>query len=139
MTRPRASMAGQPAQKSALKRRIRALYQKYNQEDRERCYQFLDPRLREKTGVEFARYADSLGDFKRQYGQVRIWHLDVNLYLDARANRHDERPFAYGYVFWRDDHQAFHVFRERWVLDLGRWYTRVVGLVTHDGSDGRQG
>ncbi len=50
------------------------------------------------------------------------------------ANHADPRPFAYVYIYWQDHRHAFRLFRERWVHDGGKWYTRVVGLVFHDAS-----
>jgi hypothetical protein len=117
------------ALKTSLRRRIRNLYRRYNEQDWDSCYQILDPRLREENRIDPAVYAESLAAFSSTYGNVDIWHIRLSLHARPGENKNDGRPFAYAYVFWQDDRKALHVFRERWVLDGGRWYTRVVGLV----------
>ena len=117
------------APKASLGRRIRNFYQHFNQGDWERCYQYVDPRLRTAGKVSEAHYVESLAAFKKRYGAIQIWYVRTSLHLDPSGNKHDDRPFAYAYVFWQDDHKGFHVFRERWVQASGRWYTRVAGLV----------
>jgi hypothetical protein len=129
----------QASLRTSLRRRIRSLYTRYNLGDWERCYLHLDPRLREGSRIELPQYADSLAAFKDRYGNINILYIQINLHLDVKKNKHDDRPFAYAYVIWQDASHTFHVFRERWVNDSGRWYTRVVGLVpykeTTDGQD----
>src|SRR5437762_656348 len=110
---------------AALRRRIREFYRGFNKERWDRCYSQVDPKLRASSRVDAEHYASGLEAFRRQYGEVEIWHVRVNLYLEAKKNKHDGRPFAYVYVFWQDGKHTFHVFRERWVLDGGKWYTRV--------------
>jgi hypothetical protein len=124
--------------KGGLRRRIKRFYHLFNLRAWERCYRFLDSRLRDQSRIDLAPYADSLGTFQKHYGEVAIWHADISLYADVRGTKQDDRPFAFVYIFWQDAHNAFHVFRERWVFDSGRWYTRVVGLVTHEAMNGRQ-
>jgi hypothetical protein len=41
----------------------------------------------------------------------------------------DQRDFAYVVVSWKDKSNKFHQFRERWIKDRGKWFTRVIGLV----------
>jgi hypothetical protein len=67
--------------------------------------------------------------FKNTYGSVNLWFTRLSLHLDASSNQRDKRPFAYVYLVWQDDAHGFHMFRERWIKDSGRWFTRVVGLV----------
>jgi hypothetical protein len=67
--------------------------------------------------------------FKNVYGSVNLWLTRVSLHLDGAPKQSDKRPFAYVYVIWQDDVHNFHMFRERWIKDHGRWFTRVVGLV----------
>jgi hypothetical protein len=55
--------------------------------------------------------------------------IRISLHLHQQSNKHDDRPFAYVYVVWQDDAKEFRMFRERWVKHLGRWFTRVVGLL----------
>jgi hypothetical protein len=118
-------------ERTALRRRVRRFYKHFNRQDWQRCYDGLDPRLRNEGKVSFHPYAQSLSSFVAAYGAIDIWHIDLSLHLDAAANKRDPRPFAYAYIFWQDQRHAFHVFRERWVREAGEWYTRVAGLVTH--------
>jgi hypothetical protein len=115
-----------------LRRRVRALYRAFNRADWARCFAFIDPKLRDAGRVEPATHADAMGTFRQTFGDVRIWHIDISLSEDAQSNKIDGRPFAYVYVFWQDDRSGFHVFRERWIVDGGQWYTRVVGLVASE-------
>lgn len=131
MIQRRQPAANANTERATLRRRINDFYRRFNREDWRECFSRVDPRLRQTGKVVESQYSSSLAAFRQSYGDVDIWHTRVNLYLDAKNNKHDERPFAYVYIFWQDAHKAFHVFRERWVLDGGRWYTRVVGLVTH--------
>jgi hypothetical protein len=74
------------------------------------------------------------------YGGVRLWESPrLSLHLDASANTREQRPFAYVYVFWKDDAHGIHLFRERWVKENGRWFTRVVGLVPNRQEAGSEG
>ncbi|HYT92035.1 MAG TPA: hypothetical protein VEL76_25190 [Gemmataceae bacterium] len=121
----------QGAQKAALRERIKRFYKHFQRADWEQCYEYLDPQLRQGKKVLSAPYAQSLSEFAAVYGTIKIWHIDINLYLDTAKNKRDPRPFAYVYIFWQDQRHAFHVFRERWVREAGDWYTRVAGLVAH--------
>jgi hypothetical protein len=123
------------AERTSLRRRIKSLYQRLNRGDLDRCYLHVDPRLRVDERISFTAYASSLEAFRSHYGLIDIWHIRINLYLDVVSNKYDDRPFAYVYIFWQDERKGFHVFRERWVKEAGRWYTRVVGLVTHQKSN----
>jgi hypothetical protein len=87
----------------------------------------IDPGLRPK--VDFRVYAEQLEAFKNRYGAVRPWHVRADLHMDGSSNKRDKRPFAYAYVVWQDKANDFHMFRERWVKDNTRWFTRVVGLI----------
>ncbi|HJT78973.1 MAG TPA: hypothetical protein VJ739_17380 [Gemmataceae bacterium] len=117
------------AEKGAIRRRVKRLYEGLNEGRWERCFALVDPRLRENSRVGLDRYSESLAAFRNYYGSVRPWYMRISLHLDASENKHDERPFAYAYVVWQDARHEFHMFRERWVKDSGHWYTRVVGLV----------
>src|ERR1700736_840757 len=135
MVRRQSDPVNRPAPTAALRaslwRRIISFYRRYNLDDWAGCYRHIDPRLRDQSKIEFPTYADSLGSFKERYGAIGIEHIRISLYPDARGKNAD-RPFAYAYVVWQDAKKDFHVFRERWVQDSGRWYTRVVGLVAHE-------
>jgi hypothetical protein len=119
------------AERTAIRRKVKLLYDRFNHEQWSACFEMIDPKLRSSARVGPECYMASLSEFKRCYGQVRIWYTRINVHLEERNNQHDDRPFAYVYVVWQDDRNAFHMFRERWVRDTDRWYTRVVGLVAH--------
>jgi hypothetical protein len=119
-------------QRDSLRGRVRRFYKLFNQRAWGKCFDYLDPRLRQAGKVERSRYEESLARFLDTYGEVKIWHTDLSLHLDATKNKQDPRPFAFVYIFWQDKRHEFHVFRERWVEEAGDWYTRVVGLVTHE-------
>jgi hypothetical protein len=67
--------------------------------------------------------------FKQAYGSIKPWKTQLSLHLNGAPKQRDDRPFAYVYMIWQDEAYAFHMFRERWIQDHGKWYTRVVGLV----------
>jgi hypothetical protein len=115
--------------RAALRRRVGAMIRGFNSGDWQRCYETIDPTLRAKGSPEAGRYARLMQAFREAYGEITPWHTRINLHLDASTNKHDPRPFAYVYIVWKDAASEFHLFRERWVKDGGRWYTRVVGLV----------
>src|SRR5436190_21320809 len=114
--------------RTTLSRRIRSFYRWFNQGRDEKCYTYVDPQLREESKLKAAVYSESLRAFRHEHGSVQIWFIRSNLY-PAKTNPRDPRPFAYVYLLWQDDRHEFQLFRERWVHDGERWYTRVVGLV----------
>jgi hypothetical protein len=112
------------------------MYESFNKEVWTKCFSLLDPRLRKQKGVEKEAYVESLRLFRKVYGDLQPWYIRISLHLDGSTNRKDPRPFAYVYVVWQDQRHEFHMFRERWVRDSGRWFSRVVGLVPNqNGSD----
>ena len=121
-------------QRKSLLRRIKQMYAWFADESWEKCYSLIDPRLRDEQKVERETYVDLLRAFKTRYGIIEPWHIRANLHLDGTANQRDPRPFAYVYVVWQDQSHEFHMFRERWVYDSGKWFTRVVGLVPDQAS-----
>jgi hypothetical protein len=118
-------------QRTALRKQLNAFSYAFNKKDWERCFQFVDPKLRAGGRVNFPDYSASLARFFERYGPVHRIYTKINPYLNVTTNRHDDRPFAYAIVFWQDKDHAFHVFRERWVKENDSWYTRVAGLVAH--------
>ncbi len=132
VTRPatRLRQGGRPSAQSAplvsLRRAIRGFYDNFQKEKWELCHHRIDPKLLAAGKVDFDGYRDSLTTFKQRYGGVTILLIDIG---EIHTGKHDQRPFAYASVIWRDRLEDFHVFRERWIFDNGRWYTRVVGLV----------
>jgi hypothetical protein len=113
--------------RAALRRRVKLLYDQLNQGQWQKCFALIDPRLMPK--VEPASYVARLTAFKKAYGRVHPWHMRISLHADGSSNKRDPRPFAYVYLIWQDDAREFHMFRERWVKDGERWFTRVVGIV----------
>ncbi len=119
--------SAQSAPLVSLRRAIRGFYDNFQKEKWELCHHRIDPKLLAAGKVDFDVYRDSLMTFKQRYGEVTILLIDIG---EIHTGKHDQRPFAYASVIWRDRLEDFHVFRERWIFDNGRWYTRVVGLVT---------
>lgn len=117
------------SERVGLRRRVKQFYRRFNEEAWAACYSLIDPQLTEQGKVELATYSERMQAFKKVYRSVRLWLTRVSLHLDASSNPRDKRPFAYVYVIWQDDAHGFHMFRERWIKDNGRWFTRVVGLV----------
>ncbi len=115
---------------AALRRRIRELYRCMNRHDWDGCFEHVDPKLRASGRFEPQVYTRSLQRFIEYYHKIDIWYVRVSLYLGENENKHDPRPFAYAYVLWQDVQKGLHLFRERWIRESGRWYTRVVGLVS---------
>src|SRR5438876_10720739 len=87
------------ATKPSLRRRIRLLYEAFNAGDWAACFKSVDPKLRQMSRIEAPKHSQSLAAFRQRYGSVNIWHVRVNVYSEAK-NKHDDRPFAYAYVFW---------------------------------------
>jgi hypothetical protein len=117
------------SERQALRKRIGQMYAAFNDEDWQKCYSMLDPKLRESGKVAASVYAEQLEAFKHVYGEIKPWHLRVSLHLKERNSQQESRPFAYVYVVWQDSAHGFHMFRERWIKHAGHWYTRVAGLV----------
>ena len=129
MTRLTHDPLHEAAEREPLRRRVKRMYEWFNQERWEKCFALIDPKLRDQARVELRTYADALRRFKAAYGAVRPWHVRISLHLDASSSKQDARPFAYVYIIWQDDAHGFHMFKERWVKQAGRWFTRVAGLV----------
>jgi hypothetical protein len=120
------------SERASLRRRVGRMYDWFDRGLWEKCFSLIDPRLREGSRADLRLYEERMRAFKEAYGSVHLWHMRINLHLDASASRGDKRPFAYVYIVWQDDSHGFHMFRERWVKDSGRWFTRVVGLVANE-------
>jgi hypothetical protein len=122
---------GHAAERTSIRRRVKQLYEWFNQEQWSQCFGMIDPKLRDGGRVDAKSYIASLRDFQKSYGSIRTWYTRISLHMGARNNKRDDRPFAFVYMVWQDSRDEFHMFRERWVKDGGRWYTRVVGLVAN--------
>src|SRR5262245_17529771 len=117
------------SERKALRRRVKQLYDWFNQGLWENCFSLIDPELRDQKKVRLSIYSERLRAVKAAYGRVDPWYIRISPHLDTSSNKHDQRPFAYVYVVWQDDQHGFHMFKERWVKPSGRRFTRVVGLV----------
>jgi hypothetical protein len=117
------------SERQALRGRVKRLHEWLNRGDWEKCFSLVDPELRKGSRIELPAYTGSLRAFKEVYGAINPWYIRISLHLDASSSKRDPRPFAYVYVVWQDEAHGFHMFRERWVKQSGRWFTRVVGLV----------
>jgi hypothetical protein len=131
MIRAKHSLRIAAAERQALRRRVKQMYDYFNQGLWEKCFSLIDPKISEKSTTEFPPYAERLQEFKEAYGAIRPWYVRISLYLDASTSKRDDRPFAYVYTVWQDDAHGFHMFRERWVRDGNHWFTQVVGLVVN--------
>jgi hypothetical protein len=125
-------------ERSSLRRRVKNFYKYFGQTNWPQCYQFIDPNLIEHSKVDFSSYCESLSLFHAYYGPIDILHIRINLYLQVKTAKNEKADFAYVFVEWKDKKNHFHVFRERWVKVNRRWYTRVVGLVTHEKGEENQ-
>jgi hypothetical protein len=59
------------AQKAALKRRLLAFYAACNAQQWDRCFSFVDPKLRQEGRVDETKYTASLAHFLDHYGPIR--------------------------------------------------------------------
>jgi hypothetical protein len=116
-------------EREKLRRREKQFYLRFNAENWEYRYSLIDPQLTKDGKVGLATYSERMRAFKKSYGSVKLWMTRLSLHLDAGRKQRDKRPFAYVYLIWQDDAHRFHMFRERWIQDKRRWFTRVVGLV----------
>ena len=131
MIRTRKPNLDTTTERKALRRRVKQFYAQFNRESWEQCYALLDPHLRDAGKVTLREYMEGLQAFKVAYRSIKPWYVRISPHLVATSNKHDDRPFAYVYVVWQDAAGGFHMFRERWVRQAGRWYTRVAGLVAN--------
>jgi hypothetical protein len=123
-------------ERAALRGRVKQFYQRFNKADWDACYALIDPLLTRQGKIDPNVYAKLMKAFKDAYGSINLWMTRLSLHLEAAPRQRDRRSFAYVYVIWQDDTHGFHMFRERWIKDNGRWFTRVVGLVPNQTADG---
>lgn len=113
----------------SLSGRIVNFYRFFNRQDWLRCHHYIDPKLQSQSAVSLADYSRSMQTFFEEYGpiqDVRIVKLNIHAGSQAKADR---REFAYLVISWKDKKNQFHHFKERWIKDRDKWFTRVVGLV----------
>ena len=116
-------------QRDSLRRRVRRWYGHFNHEKWRECFEMVDPDLTLTGKVVQQHYLESLAQFKERYGNIQLWHVRISMHLREPKAVTNQRPFAYVYVVWQDKRHNFHMFRERWVCQGSKWFTRVAGLV----------
>src|SRR5207247_7381323 len=82
-------------QKTTLRRRIRRFYQWFNAEHWERCFECIDPRLRDEGRVEYDTYSASLAEFVKRYSKVELVFVQATVHQRIKGNPKADRPFAY--------------------------------------------
>lgn len=118
------------SQLGTLKRRVRQYYELLNRRDFARCYQMIDPLVREKpSSVTLLQFENSLRDFLTVTGSVGVDRIELELHLDEPSQLYANRDFAVGHTEWTDISGQSHTFAERWVRDGRSWYTRTTGLI----------
>jgi len=120
---------------TALRRRIRQFYLRFNQGDFARCYLMLDPDLRATPdAITSQQYATGLRRFLDWAGQIQIRKIVlIQLHLKEPNRLYNNRDFARLEVVWEDADSNGHTFKERWVRSRGsRWYSRSTGFVVPD-------
>ena len=112
-----------------LAARIKFFYGFFNRRDWARCYEYVDPKLRAKRESGLRNYSQTMRDFFGAHGPVEeVKILKINIH-SGKSARDDRRDFAYVVISWKDKSNQFHHFRERWIKDGEKWFTRVIGLV----------
>jgi hypothetical protein len=114
----------------ALERRIRSFYHLLNRRDFERCFQMLDPRVRNRpTSVTLFQYGNAMRQFAERFGPLQLLETHVALHLNEPNKLYEGRDFALGKTIVLDKDGERQVFSERWVRDGRAWYTRSTGFV----------
>ena len=122
------------AAKERVRSRIRRFYESFGKREWGKCYEFVDPELRDGT-VNRAKYVQSLSAFFKRFGPIAVTTIDdIEVFSKVTNNPHDGRDFAYAVVVWQDKRHERHLLRERWVKSSGHWYSRRVGLVIPEES-----
>jgi hypothetical protein len=116
---------------AAVETRIRRFYDLLSQGRFARCYLMIDPLLRhDPNSVTLYQYMEALGAFRERFGTISVQQVHVQLHLDERNKRFQDRDFAIGKTVWRDHQGQEHTFLERWVKNGRYWYTVCTGFVT---------
>src|SRR5579884_1981883 len=123
------------SERKRLRTRIRSFYDHFGRQDWRKCYQFLDPALRRDGKVDFDIYRKSLSRFFDHYGPMSNLKLaELEVATGVKNKHYDNRDFAYGVLLRHDRRHEPHLLKERWVKSGDNWYTRMVGLVVHEGA-----
>jgi hypothetical protein len=125
---------------ATLKRRIRHFYTLLSDGQFERCYEMIDPRVRQKSeSVTLLQYEDALVSFVKSVGSIGNLAITIDLHVGEPSRLYEDRDFAIGRTTWQDIRGHEHVFAERWVREGDLWYTRSTGcLSAGDGSTSRR-
>jgi hypothetical protein len=122
-------LAGSKHDVLSLAARINFFYRFFNQRNWARCYEYVDPKLSAKTKSGLSDYSQTMRDFFEAHGpiaQVKILKISIHSGIEAK---NDQRDFAYVVISWIDKSNELYHFRERWIKDREKWFTRVIGLV----------
>jgi hypothetical protein len=92
MLEAKSSPSDGPAERRALRRRVKQMYGLFNRERWQECFALIDPKLRKASKVEFPVYARGLQAFREVYGAITPWYIRINLHLDPTVNKRDPRP-----------------------------------------------
>lgn len=121
---------------ASLKRRIRQFYVLLNERDFARCYEMIDPRLREQpNSVTRYQYGKALQEFVDAVGSVSSIVINVSLHENEPSVLYGGRDFAIGQTKWKDRAGQQHIFSERWVREGRAWHTRTTGLLLPSRDD----
>src|SRR5262245_30676174 len=118
---------------ATLRKRIRQFYEHLNREEFDKCYEMIDPCLRQTpASVTLYQYVSSLERFLQWCGGLEVCQIGpIRLHLNEPNRQYGNRDFALVDVVCTDSSDRQHTFKERWVRDRrGRWFTRGTGFVT---------
>lgn len=113
----------------SLAARINFFYRFFNLQEWARCYEYVDPKLRAKRESGLSDYSRIMREFFMAHGpveQVKILKISIHSGITAKD---DQRDFAWVVISWKDKANEFHRFKERWIKDGEKWFTRVIGLM----------
>ena len=117
-------------QQPALERRVRSFYDAVNRQDVARCYQMIDPRVRDApASVTLFQYGNALNQFMDRFGPLHFVESRLMLHLSEPNQLYEGRDFAVGKTVLADKAGERHVFLERWVREGRAWYTRSTGFI----------
>ncbi|MBX3414621.1 MAG: hypothetical protein KF708_18180 [Pirellulales bacterium] len=118
---------------AAVERRIRRFFDLLNDEQFEKCYQMIDPRIRDRaTSVTLLQYIDSAKRFREKSGRLDLLSVDVESHENEPSPLYEDRDFSIGKSVCHVRSGKTIEFQERWVREGRSWYTRATGFVTTD-------
>ena|SRR6266851_2384485 len=116
-----------------LKKRIQEYYRHLNAGDFQRCYNAIDPDIRNQaTSIAFIPFALSLERFLKHFGKVTVKsnNIEIQIHRPGPSALYQNREFAVVRVPWLDQEGNSHQFQDRWVRGGRTWYSRCTGMVT---------